>query len=70
MDARNEKLGYRLREAQMKKVPMQLVLGDGERDNNTVTIRRQGQKESVTVSFNEFVSMLTKEVEGKVRCDI
>ena len=70
LDARNEKLGYRLREAQMKKVPMQLVLGDGERDNNTVTIRRQGQKESVTVSFEEFVAMLRKEVEDKVRCDL
>ena len=70
LDARNEKLGYRLREAQMKKVPIQLVLGDGERDNNTVTIRRQGQKESVTVSFEEFVAMLRKEVEDKVRCDL
>lgn len=70
LDARNEKLGYRLREAQMKKVPMQLVLGDGERDNNTVTIRRQGQKESVTVSFEEFVALLRKEVEDKVRCDL
>lgn len=70
LDARNEKLGYRLREAQMKKVPMQLVLGDGERDNNTVTIRRQGQKESVTVPFAEFVEMLRKEVEDKVRCDL
>ena len=54
----------------MKKVPMQLVLGDGERDNNTVTIRRQGQKESVTVSFEEFVALLRKEVEDKVRCDL
>ena len=70
LDARNEKLGYRLREAQVKKVPIQLVLGDGERDNDTVTIRRQGQKESVTVPFNEFIEMLTKEVEDKVRCDI
>lgn len=70
LDARNEKLGYRLREAQMKKVPIQLVLGDGERDNNTVTIRRQGQKESVTVPFAEFVEMLRKEVEDKVRCDL
>lgn len=70
LDARNEKLGYRLREAQMKKIPIELVLGDGERDNNTVTIRRQGQKESVTVPFDEFVTMLRKESEDKVRCDI
>ncbi len=45
LDARNEKLGYRIREAQMKKVPVQLVLGDGEAEAGTVSIRRQGEKE-------------------------
>lgn len=70
LDARNEKLGYRIREAQMKKIPVQIVLGDGEAENNTVTIRRQGSKESVTVPFDEFLKMLKKEIEEKTRCDI
>ena len=70
LDARNEKLGYRIREAQMKKIPIELVVGDGEKENHTVTIRRQGHKESNTVSFDEFVKLLQKEIEEKVRCDI
>lgn len=65
LDARNEKLGYRIREAQMKKIPIQLVLGDGEAENRSVTIRRFGEKESLTVSFNEFVRRLSLEVEEK-----
>ena len=41
-DNRDEKLGYRIREAQLKKIPYQLVLGDNERDNGTVTYRKHG----------------------------
>lgn len=62
---RNEKLGYRIREAQLAKVPYQLVIGDGEVENNTVTIRRAQSKDSQTVNVEEFIEMLTKEVENK-----
>lgn len=62
-DDRNEKLGYRIREAQMKKIPIQLVLGDGEMESNSVTIRRFGSKESLTVTVDEFLKMLKEEVE-------
>ena len=61
----NEKLGYRIREAQLAKVPYQLVIGDGEVENNTVTIRRAQSKDSQTVNVEEFIEMLTKEVENK-----
>ncbi len=64
-DTRNEKLGYRIREAQLAKVPYQLVIGDGEVENNTVTIRRAQSKDSQTVNVEEFIDMLTKEVENK-----
>ena len=64
-DTRNEKLGYRIREAQLAKVPYQLVIGDGEVENNTVTIRRAQSKDSQTVNVEEFIEMLTKEVENK-----
>ena len=64
-DTRNEKLGYRIREAQLAKVPYQLVIGDGEVENNTVTIRRAQSKDSQTVNDEEFIEMLTKEVENK-----
>lgn len=62
-DDRNEKLGYRIREAQMKKIPIQLVLGDGEVDSKSVTIRRFGSKESQTVTLDEFLDLLKAEVE-------
>ena len=65
MDDREEKLGYRIREAQMKKIPYQLVLGDSERDNKTVTYRHYGQQQQTTVSLEEFVSMLKNEIANK-----
>lgn len=64
-DNRDEKLGYRIREAQLKKIPYQLVLGDNERDNGTVTYRKHGEKKQTTVTFEEFVELLSKEVENK-----
>lgn len=64
-DDRDEKLGYRIREAQLKKIPYQLVLGDNERDNGTVTYRKHGEKKQTTVTFEEFVELLNTEVENK-----
>lgn len=64
-DNRDEKLGYRIREAQLKKIPYQLVLGDNERDNCTVTYRKHGEKKQTTVTFEEFVELLNTEVENK-----
>lgn len=65
LDDRNEKLGYRVREAQMKKVPYQIVVGDGEMENETVTIRKSGSKESTTVALQEALEKFAKEVEEK-----
>ena len=59
-DYREEKLGYKIREAQMAKIPYQLVIGDKELENNTVTYRKYGQTEQVTVTIDEFVSMMNK----------
>lgn len=64
-DNRDEKLGYRIREAQLKKIPYQLVLGDNERNNGTVTYRKHGEKKQTTVTFEEFVELLNTEVENK-----
>ena len=65
LDDRNEKLGYRVREAQMKKVPYQIVVGDGEMENETVTIRKSGSKESNTMALNEAIEKFVKEVQDK-----
>jgi len=67
LDDREEKLGYRIREAQMKKIPYQLVLGDKERDERTVTYRQYGEQKQTTVTLDEFVTMVLKQVEEKVR---
>lgn len=64
-DARNEKLGYRIREAQLAKIPYQLVIGDGEVEANTVTVRRAQSKESVTMPVEEFIAKLSAEVKEK-----
>ena len=65
LDDRNEKLGYRIREAQTKKIPVQIVLGQGEVDNNTITIRRFGSKDSSTVSIEEFINLINEEINTK-----
>ena len=65
LDDRNEKLGYRIREAQVKKVTMQIVIGDHEVADNTVTIRRHGQKESLTLSQEEFFAAVDREIVDK-----
>lgn len=65
LDARNEKLGYRIREAQLNKIPVEIVVGDGEVQDQTVTIRRAMAKDSVTVSLRDCVKLLQDEVKEK-----
>ncbi len=62
-DYRDEKLGYKIREAQMKKIPYQLVIGDKEVENNTVTYRKYGETNQVTVSIEEFINIIKKHNE-------
>ncbi|MEK9199080.1 threonine--tRNA ligase [Ureibacillus sp. FSL E2-3493] len=61
MDYREEKLGYKIREAQMKKIPYMLVLGDKEMEAGDVNIRRYGSKDSETVSFENFLESIKAE---------
>jgi len=65
LDDREEKLSYKMRESQTKKNPYTLIIGDKERDNNTISYRKHGQTETTTLSIDEFVSMLKEEVETK-----
>ena len=64
-DDREEKLGYRLREAQMEKIPYQLVIGDNEVANGTVTYREYGKQAQTTVSKEEFISKILEEINSK-----
>ena len=62
VDDRNEKLGYRLRENQIKKVPMSLVIGDEEVSTRSVNVRKYGSKDAQTVSFDEFLRDVIEQV--------
>lgn len=59
-DYREEKLGYKIREAQTQKIPYTLVIGDKEVEGNLVTYRKHGSLEQVTVGIDEFVEIINK----------
>ena len=67
IDDREEKLGYRMREAQTKKIPYQFVLGDNEVANNTLNVRKFGSQEQKSYDVNEFVNMLVEEIKSLKR---
>ena len=66
LDDRNEKIGYRIREAQMEKIPYMVVIGDKETESGHVNVRNR-KGESQDMSTEEFIAMLTEEVETKKR---
>lgn len=65
VDDRNEKMGYKIRQAQMSKTPYMLVVGDKEMENGEVAVRRYGSDESNTMTFDQFVSHITLEIEER-----
>ncbi|MGO3169495.1 MAG: threonine--tRNA ligase [Bavariicoccus seileri] len=67
VDDRNEKMGYKIRQAQTEKVPYQLVIGDQEVSDDTVTVRKYGSKETQSVSQAEFVKSILADVARKSR---
>ncbi|MGM9969099.1 MAG: threonine--tRNA ligase [Anaeroplasma sp.] len=60
VDYRDEKLGYKIRESQTQKIPYTLVIGDNEVKNNTVTYRKHGSMEQITVTIEEFIAIIEK----------
>ncbi len=65
VDERNEKIGYKIREAQMQKIPYMLVVGDKEVEAEAVNVRRYSQQDSETVSLNEFTARIEEEIKDK-----
>ena len=65
VDSRNEKLGYKIREAQMNKIPYQLVVGDNEVENKTVNIRRYGVEGSESLPLDEFVDKIVEQIKDR-----
>lgn len=65
IDDRNEKMGYKIREAQMQKIPYQLVVGDKEMKNNEVNVRKYGSQDQETVEKDDFIWNLVDEIRLK-----
>lgn len=65
IDQRDEKIGYKIREAQTKKIPFALVVGDKEMENEAVNVRRYGEKESTTLSLQDFIAQIKQEIADK-----
>ena len=66
IDERNEKIGYKIREAQLQKVPYMLVLGEKEAKEQTVSVRDRKEGDLGAISIDEFISKINKEIENRI----
>ena len=64
-DVRNEKIGYKIREAQLEKIPYMLIIGDKEKENGVVSVRNRKTGDMGTMTLDEFSSILLKEIEER-----
>ena len=65
LDDRDEKLSYKMRESQTRKIPYTLVLGDKERDSNMISYRKFGSPDTTTVKVDEFINLIIDEIKTK-----
>ena len=63
LDSREEKLGYKMRESQTRKIPYSLILGQNEVDNNLISYRLHGSDETTTISKEEFIELIKKDIK-------
>lgn len=67
IDTRNEKIGYKIREAQLEKTPYMLVIGDKEMDNNAVAVRSRKDGDLGSLDVNDFVKKILEEIDTKAK---
>ena len=65
-DVRNEKVGYKIREAQLEKIPYMLIIGDKEAAENKVAVRSRKDGDLGVMTLEEFIAKIRKEVDDKV----
>ena len=65
LDDREEKLGYKMRESVMRKIPYSIILGQKEVDNKTISFRKHGSEETETLSQEEFINMIKEKIDKK-----
>ncbi|MDR2357158.1 MAG: threonine--tRNA ligase, partial [Oscillospiraceae bacterium] len=64
-DPRNEKIGYKIREAQLRKIPYMLVLGDKETESGTLAVRSRAEGDLGAMTADEFIAKITAERDGR-----
>ncbi len=65
VDSSNEKIGYKIRKAQLEKIPYMIVIGKNEKENNVISIRKLNGEKVDNITIDDFVSMLKQDVENK-----
>ena len=65
LDDRDEKMNYKIRESVTRKIPITIILGDKEKDNEQISFRRYGTEETITVSKEDFVTLIKNEINNK-----
>ena len=66
LDDRNEKIGRKIRDNELKKIPYMLIVGEQEMNENKVSVRRQGEGDKGAMTTEEFAEMINKEVEAQL----
>ncbi len=66
VDTRSEKLGYKLREAQLEKIPYMLVVGDKEAEEGTVSVRKRGHGDQGSMAVSEFTALINEDIATRV----
>lgn len=66
IDDRDERLSYKIREAQVAKIPYQIVIGDQERDKKMITYRIYGQEDQITTTFDKFIILINEQIINKI----
>ena len=67
MDERNEKIGYKIREAQMEKIPYMLIVGDKEAESGTVSVRSRKDGDKGSVTLEAFIDAALEEIRTRAR---
>lgn len=66
LDSRDEKLSYKMRESQTRKIPFTIIIGQNEVNDNTISYRLHGSEETKTVSVSEFVELINEVISNKI----
>lgn len=66
LDVRNEKIGYKIREAQLAKIPYMIIIGDNEKENKTISIRGRGNENKTCLKLKDFIDRLQVEIANKI----